>query len=796
MEEEDKKGYIIGSDNKTGSNPDLTEEGGGDRKAKENIMRAKPWATTKKGHQEWSKDEVTAWLLYLKGYMEIEFDVQKVAIRGSAFALRTKEDMKSLTGKIVGIHIFNAKEALLKNQSGGGQQRGLANRCGKRNAASQEVENSSIGDENPEEVARKLRAKIKDFVEQKDVVYSEYLGDEVAEKTEYIANPEKFCGLKEAMVVMKALQGFRLEGDLQYISNVLWVRAETRAIHRNILLQIKYYHKRKGGQNPLEKIADHSSFQPRIITNGVHQYILLTGNPGLGKTLKIQHLISLCLRAGASCGVVLTRSKTFIFDSNFTNCEVLYGNLDENPSIVSKLNRLAFVIGDSMNQDNDFAMWLKNHIKSTCLVIVNPNNDTIRKYRDCALTFFSSTNTLDETLGQFRLLLHYLSKLRDSTDLVDNEGVIVDRHKKIGGAPRWLYKGESIFDGRLRYMKDEIRKLGERNFTTNDVGINEFSHAIIDVKSIESSGFTDCHVSWRPYPFSLLGRQAQKLEILRVRNEVLQHRKNDNQHGLAGFKFEELFGMMLTSLQLRLDRLRVEYIKETPDVEDAKETLDVVTLPKFQENSAKEERWWPIDNSTIDTNYRSANFPCIDYAILTPDSKRVYAFDVTLSKSTHKEVGNLNVDTKSLLKNYEENLDQFAKMVLRLGIINIPDNVEFWYVYVVPSEILRQKECWWRWEERKFPPKDKICGRLTDNEIGKLTLKELKTALKVRWQTGYSKKELRKQDLQEMLKGCRDFHYKIAKLYNRTTVCVMGIDITEEEKFMTYLKDPSQPVNV
>jgi len=35
MEEEDKKGYIIGSDNKTGSNPDLTEEGGGDRKAKE-----------------------------------------------------------------------------------------------------------------------------------------------------------------------------------------------------------------------------------------------------------------------------------------------------------------------------------------------------------------------------------------------------------------------------------------------------------------------------------------------------------------------------------------------------------------------------------------------------------------------------------------------------------------------------------------------------------------------------------------------------------------------------------------
>jgi len=79
--------------------------------------------------KEWSKDEVTAWLLYLKGYMEIEFDVQKVAIRGSAFALRTKEDMKSLTSKIVGIRIFTAKEALLKNQSGGGQQRGLANRC-------------------------------------------------------------------------------------------------------------------------------------------------------------------------------------------------------------------------------------------------------------------------------------------------------------------------------------------------------------------------------------------------------------------------------------------------------------------------------------------------------------------------------------------------------------------------------------------------------------------------------------------------------------------------------------------
>jgi len=78
--------------------------------------------TTGKGFDEekdlkhWSKDEVKAWLGFLQKKGEFEFKIEKVACPGEFFAAMTKADLKEFADGLVGIHIFNAKEALLSKQ--------------------------------------------------------------------------------------------------------------------------------------------------------------------------------------------------------------------------------------------------------------------------------------------------------------------------------------------------------------------------------------------------------------------------------------------------------------------------------------------------------------------------------------------------------------------------------------------------------------------------------------------------------------------------------------------------------
>eukprot|EP00471_Norrisiella_sphaerica_P013236 CAMPEP_0184503216 /NCGR_PEP_ID=MMETSP0113_2-20130426/51758_1 /TAXON_ID=91329 /ORGANISM="Norrisiella sphaerica, Strain BC52" /LENGTH=99 /DNA_ID=CAMNT_0026892667 /DNA_START=962 /DNA_END=1258 /DNA_ORIENTATION=- len=80
----------------------------------------------KKDLKEWSYDEVTAWLKVLKAENRWKLDVEDVACAGDSLAAMTREDMKEIAGGPVGIHIFNAKEALLRKQGGvhQGEKRG------------------------------------------------------------------------------------------------------------------------------------------------------------------------------------------------------------------------------------------------------------------------------------------------------------------------------------------------------------------------------------------------------------------------------------------------------------------------------------------------------------------------------------------------------------------------------------------------------------------------------------------------------------------------------------------------
>eukprot|EP00471_Norrisiella_sphaerica_P001679 CAMPEP_0184485414 /NCGR_PEP_ID=MMETSP0113_2-20130426/7028_1 /TAXON_ID=91329 /ORGANISM="Norrisiella sphaerica, Strain BC52" /LENGTH=630 /DNA_ID=CAMNT_0026866849 /DNA_START=111 /DNA_END=2001 /DNA_ORIENTATION=- len=116
MEEEDKKGYIIGSDNKTGSNPDLKKKEAetGKRKKK----RAKTMGYDEnKDLKEWSKDEVTAWLQYIQADGDFDFKIESIACKGKYFAEMTEEQLNKRAPNC-GDHIFNAKLSLLRKQGG------------------------------------------------------------------------------------------------------------------------------------------------------------------------------------------------------------------------------------------------------------------------------------------------------------------------------------------------------------------------------------------------------------------------------------------------------------------------------------------------------------------------------------------------------------------------------------------------------------------------------------------------------------------------------------------------------
>eukprot|EP00466_Bigelowiella_natans_P017157 jgi/Bigna1/146458/aug1.114_g21166 len=79
------------------------------------------WMMRSKGHDEgkdledWSKDEVKAWLGFLQNKGEFEFKIEKVACPGEFFAAMTKADLLRRAPSC-GDHISNAKEALLSKQ--------------------------------------------------------------------------------------------------------------------------------------------------------------------------------------------------------------------------------------------------------------------------------------------------------------------------------------------------------------------------------------------------------------------------------------------------------------------------------------------------------------------------------------------------------------------------------------------------------------------------------------------------------------------------------------------------------
>mmetsp|Transcript_2820 Transcript_2820/g.4304 ORF Transcript_2820/g.4304 Transcript_2820/m.4304 type:complete len:159 (-) Transcript_2820:160-636(-) len=155
--------------------------------------------------------------------------------------------------------------------------------------------------------------------------------------------------------------------------------------------------------------------------------------------------------------------------------------------------------------------------------------------------------------------------------------------------------------------------------------------------------------------------------------------------------------------------------------------------------------------------------------------------------STYKSIGSLN--KKDALGKYEENLNRFARMVFRLGIIDIPSDVKFFYVYVVPLKHLVERKCYWRWEDRRFPPDLKHAGNLSDDQVKNMSRGKIKAALKLRWQKGYSKdsENLLKQKLQEH----RETYDKIARLYHRTEIFAVGVDVftsSEEDFSRNYLQ--------
>jgi len=223
---------------------------------------------------------VKAWLEHFQEEGGEDFKIDRVACLGKRFAARTKADLKEFADGLVGIDIFNAKEALLTKQSAPSHE----GQHGKRKA----VDSPKVypeDDPSASEQTEIIQANIKEFIGQEPKLFQEFFDEELDDQTKksMLDTPEEHCGECDAMVVMKMLTGLGVQGGDQLIANILWVRAETRAIHRNAMLQAKYYHSRKGKTNPLEKLPESKSFVPVKKINGVVQHVLITGNPGTGK---------------------------------------------------------------------------------------------------------------------------------------------------------------------------------------------------------------------------------------------------------------------------------------------------------------------------------------------------------------------------------------------------------------------------------------------------------------------------------------------------------------------------------
>jgi len=208
----------------------------------------------------------------------------------------------------------------------------------------------------------KLKQALKEFLKQTPKLFREHLGEtlDTKEKEEMISSPVKCLGKVEAMIVMKRCKYDMLkQGKL--VGDTMWVRAETRAVHGKILQQVKYYHSRcaKAGQDyPFSKLPVDLEFKPSKKADGLYSNILLIGNPGIGKTIKLEHLIFLVLSLGTDVGLVVGREFAVILSRDY--CRV-FRKLDA--AVWDELNKLPLVIGECNNiQDDGFCMWLSTKI--------------------------------------------------------------------------------------------------------------------------------------------------------------------------------------------------------------------------------------------------------------------------------------------------------------------------------------------------------------------------------------------------------------------------------------------------
>jgi len=193
------------------------------------------------------------------------------------------------------------------------------------------------------------------------------------------------------------------------------------------------------------------------------------------------------------------------------------------------------------------------------------------------------------------------------------------------------------------------------------------------------------------------------------------------------------------------------------------------------EKEIAELDWWPIKRNLMDTNYRDPNFPCVDFAILVPDAKTLYVFDVTVSEPTFKTMGYLG-NAKKLVK-YQGNIKHFADMIRRLGVMKITDDVKLVYVYLVPANVLEKVV--WRWEKRDV---SKDSAPLANHvlDVNSLAKKDVETALEMRWMLRGNKSKTLEKKRKLLMEHAAD--YKIINaLYESKELMAVGIPISKSD---------------
>jgi len=598
-----------------------------------------------------------------------------------------------------------------------------------------------------------LKRALKEFLEQTPKLFREHLGEtmDTKEKEEMMSSPVKHLGKVEAMLVMKRCKYDLLkQGDK--VNDIMWVRAETRVVHGKLLQQARYYHSRrakKGQGFPFSKLPVDPEFKPYKLYGGLCAYALLTGNPGIGKTIKMENLVFLVLNLGIDLGLVVGRGFAMILSHDLRKCKV-FTKLDGD--VWLKLNQLPLVLGECNNmRDNDFCMWLCTHIDGGTFLIIDhsPRKNAVEKYMDEAMVCYLSTCSLQE--------------IRGMNELWGNEidvATLYERYRKFGGAPRWVLGHEYTLERRESKMEEQFKAHVEldQDFTKS---LNKYSHAIVDMQA-EAPDFLKCVTRWRPYTFGLLSQERKWNQILLLKNEAFKYLQNGNPV-LAGLKFEALCGSILqagASLPTRIEQ-------------DGKLHCSSISFPG--EMGIAELDWWPIKRSVMDTNYRDPCFPCVDFAVLAPDAKTLHVFDVTVSKPTFNTMGNLG-NAKKLVK-YQGNIKHFADMIRKLGVMKIPDDFKLVYVYLVPANVLEKVV--WRWEKLDV---SKDSAPLANHvlDVTSLAKKDVETALEMRWMLRGNKSKSLKKKKELLMKHAAD--YKIINaLYERKELLAVGIPISKSD---------------